>query len=252
MLNIKSLLTKILNTLTLRSGVTMTGPLKNSNGAVAVGSGQATNATIQDFVNEVRYSNGAVGSVYITSNYSQSGITIAAGWYNYCYIPHRYGGVNGAAPTTSNETDNCNYGNIILCGMTINNVYYNIRVSGGSIAAVYKYITASTAPAAITSGTTTNYNTYGNNVSLCNYTKLGRLVCVTLIVNCVSSAKWPSNYFASGLPAPYDSKEVYGSLGCVTDHSSMAVAINSSGQIKGSGGVNGKQYIGTVYYIASS
>ena len=36
------------------------------------------------------------------------------------------------------------------------------------------------------------------------------------------------------------------------DHSSMAVAINSSGQIKGSGGVNGKQYIGIVYYIASS
>lgn len=112
------------------SGGTMTGEIKTSfKSSVAMGSYQAAATTIPNLVEEVRYSSGCMGSVSIGTAYTASnGGTIAAGWYNFIYSPHRSGGNNGAA-----SGDNHLYGNLILMSMTDNFGCWNIRVSGGSI-----------------------------------------------------------------------------------------------------------------------
>ena len=116
-------------------GGTMTGQLKTSfNSAIAVGSYLPTAQTIPNLVEEVRFSSGCMGSVSITTSYTKDGKTIATGWYNYLYMPHRSGGVNGAA-----SGDNCNYGNLLLFGMTVADAAYNIRVNGGAIQNLYKF-----------------------------------------------------------------------------------------------------------------
>ena len=100
-----------------------------SNGKALVGSYQANATTVPNLVEEVRYSNGCMGSVSIGTAYTAStGGTIATGWYNFVYTPHRSGGANGAA-----DGDNCNYGTLILYGMTIGSAHWRIRVQGGSI-----------------------------------------------------------------------------------------------------------------------
>ena len=100
-----------------------------SNGKTSVGSYQAGATTVPNLVEEVRYSNGCMGSVSIGTAYPASaGGTIATGWYNFVYVPHRSGGLNGAA-----SGDNCNYGTLMLYGMTVDSAHWRIRVSGGSI-----------------------------------------------------------------------------------------------------------------------
>ena len=249
MLNLKALLTQILNTLTLKSGATMTGQVKTNTGAVAIGSGQIgteNGLTISEFVNQVRYSSGAMGSVKINS--SNAGGYTFSGWYNYCYIPHRFGGMNGTA-----QSDNHNYGNIILCHMTTGGLFYNIRVSSGSIAQVYKFETNATQTVSLGNTLTSVSTTYyklETSVGRTNYSRSGCVISLTIGVTVNSPTKW-SAVFASGLPAPMQDP-VYGCLGCDTDHSTMAISINSSGQISGSGGVAGKLYYGTVYYVTAS
>ncbi len=116
------------------SGGTMTGQLKTSfKESVAVGSYQAQATKIPDLCTELRYSSGAMGSVALTEAYTKDGITIAATWYNFIWIPHRSGGVNGAA-----SGDNCNYGSLILSGMTGSGAFI-IRYANGSIAEL-KYL----------------------------------------------------------------------------------------------------------------
>lgn len=249
MLNIKNLLKQILNTLTLKTGVTMTGEVKTNTGAVIIGSGQMgteSGLTISEFVNQVRYSSGAMGSVNITSS-SAGGVTFS-GWYNYCYIPHRSGGLNGAA-----SGDNHNYGNVILCHMTSDGLFYNIRVTGGTIAQVHildtAYYEGGYSGHALSSITNSNYN-LETAVTRTNYSTTGRLVILTLGVTPKSPVQW-SSAFASGLPIPLQ-PPVYGALGCHDGHSAMAVSINASGQISGSGGVANKTYYGTIYYISAS
>ena len=104
-----------------KSGDTMTGQLKTSfNQAVAIGSYQANSVTIETLIEEVRYSSGCMGSVNLTSNYTKDGITIGGAWYNFIWIPHRSGGIDGSA-----SGDNCDYGNLLLIAMTgdRNNTY---------------------------------------------------------------------------------------------------------------------------------
>lgn len=116
------------------SGGIMTGQLKTSfKESVAVGSYQAQATKIPDLCTELRYSSGAMGSVALTEAYTKDGITIAATWYNFIWIPHRSGGVNGAA-----SGDNCNYGSLILSGMTGSGAFI-IRYASGSIAEL-KYL----------------------------------------------------------------------------------------------------------------
>lgn len=110
----------------------MTGQIKTSfKQSVAMGSYCASAATIPDLLTELRYSSGCAGSVNITTAYTlTAGGSIATGWYNFIYSPHRSGGNNGAA----SGGDNCDYGTLELFGMTVGSAHYRIRFSSGSIA----------------------------------------------------------------------------------------------------------------------
>lgn len=101
------------------------------NQSVAMGSYQAASTTVPDLVNELRFSSGVMGSVSIGTAYTSGAVTIVAGWYNFIYSPHRSGGVNGTA-----SRDNCNYGSLILIGMTGFFGMYRIRISSAAIAEV--------------------------------------------------------------------------------------------------------------------
>lgn len=137
-----------------KSGDTMTGQLKTSfKSSVAIGSYNSSQATVPDLCEELRYSSGATGSVSITTAYTKDNITIATGWYNFLWVPHRSGGVNGAA-----SSDNCNYGSLYLSGMTVSGLYM-IRYASQAIAEVknlYKPPAAISADSATTAATATN------------------------------------------------------------------------------------------------
>lgn len=111
------------------SGGTMTGQILTSfKSSVAMGSYGASASTIPNLVEEVRYSSGCAGSFSLGTAYTKDGITIGTGWYNFMYMPHRSGGVNGAA-----SGDNHSYGSLLLSGMTVSGCYI-IRISSNSIA----------------------------------------------------------------------------------------------------------------------
>lgn len=95
-----------------KSGDTMTGELVTSAGKVAMGSGMSNASTIEALVEDLRFTNGCAGSVYITTPYKLNGIEIPAEWYHYFYAPHRSGGYNGGIHPT--QEDNTLYGCIIL------------------------------------------------------------------------------------------------------------------------------------------
>ena len=124
-----------------KSGDTMTGSLAlkktsyNYNNGAIPGTKQATSNTIADLINELRYTNGQMGSVNITTAYTLNNKTIATGWYNYLYIPHRIGGIDGGA-----DGDNANYGTLILTGMTMSTPMYAIRYSSSGIARLQSFI----------------------------------------------------------------------------------------------------------------
>lgn len=112
-----------------KSGDTMTGQLLTSfKNGVAMGSYGSSQTTIPNLCSELRYSSGACGSANLAA-YTK-GVTIAAGWYNFLWIPHRSGGVNGAA-----SGDNCNHGSLFLSGMTVSGAYI-VRYTSSDIAEV--------------------------------------------------------------------------------------------------------------------
>ena len=116
-----------------KSGDTMTGQLKTSfKSAVAMGSYCATATTIPNLCEELRYSSGCCGSVSIGTAYTKDSITVATGWYNFLWIPHRSGGSSGSA-----SGDNCNYGSLYLSGMTVANSCYLIRYHNEAIAEIH-------------------------------------------------------------------------------------------------------------------
>lgn len=118
--------------------VNLKGQAKTSfKSSIAMGSYGSSQTTVPNFIEEVRFSSGCCGSVSIGTAYTKNGVTINTGWYNFLYIPHRSGGVNGSA-----SGDNCNYGNCFLFGM--NNTYgrFIVRVSSGSIVEVAQIYTS--------------------------------------------------------------------------------------------------------------
>lgn len=120
------------------NGGTMTGQLKTSfKTSVAMGSYGSAQSTVEGLVGEVRFSSGCAGSVNFTSNYTANNVTIAGGWYNFMYMPHRSGGNSGAA-----DGDNVSYGNLFLFGMNNTNGRFIVRVSSGSIADVCRIWTS--------------------------------------------------------------------------------------------------------------
>ena len=111
------------------AGGTMTGQIKTSfKSSIATGSQQADASTIPNLCNELRYSSGVMGSVSISTSYTKDGVTIPTAWYNFLWIPHRSGGVNGQA-----SRDNCDYGSLYLSGMTTSGCYM-LRFASGNIA----------------------------------------------------------------------------------------------------------------------
>ena len=142
------------------AGGTMTGQIKTSfKSSIAVGSTSVTSSTVPDLCEELRYSSGVMGSVSITTAYTKDSITIATGWYNFLWVPHRSGGLNGAA-----SGDNCDYGSLYLSGMTLSGLYM-IRYTSKAIAEVknlYKPPAATSADSATnaTNATNATYATY--------------------------------------------------------------------------------------------
>lgn len=138
------------------AGGTMAGQIKTSfKSSVATGSYLSSQTTIPELCEELRYSSGVMGSVNISTAYTKDGITIATGWYNFLWVPHRSGGVNGAA-----SGDNCDYGSLYLSGMTLSGLYM-IRYASKAIIEVknlYKPPAAITADSATTATTATEFN----------------------------------------------------------------------------------------------
>ena len=102
-----------------------------------MGSYGSSQSTVGGLVGEVRYSSGCMGSANITTAYTASGVTIPTGWYNFLWMPHRSGGVNGSA-----SGDNCNYGQLLLFGMNNTNGRFIVRVSSSTIQEVAKIYTS--------------------------------------------------------------------------------------------------------------
>ena len=110
------------------SGGSMTGQILTSfRGSVAVGSYQASATTVPDLVQELRYSSGCMGSANLGKYNSMPG-----GWYNFIYIPHRTGGINGSA-----NGDNCNFGSLILIGMTMTNQAWIVEFQAEKIVSYF-------------------------------------------------------------------------------------------------------------------
>jgi hypothetical protein len=96
--------------------ITAAGQIKTSfKNSIAMGSYVSAQTTIPNFLEEVRYSSGCAGSFNLTTAYTLNNITLAIGWYNFMYIPHRSGGINGNA-----SGDNCKYGVLYLHRMNAN------------------------------------------------------------------------------------------------------------------------------------
>lgn len=130
----------IANTYLALSGGTMTGQLKTSfKSSVAIGSYQAAATTLENLLEELRVSSGCMGSVNLTTAYG----SIVAGWYNFLYIPHRSGGVNGS---TTGAGDNCNYGTLLLYGMTVAGAgaHWRIQFSSSKINTVQQVVDTNT------------------------------------------------------------------------------------------------------------
>ena len=125
------------------SGGTMTGQIKTSfKESVVPGLYESSQTTIPNLIEEVRFSSGSAGSFNLTTAYSLNGITVPTGWYNFIWIPHRTGGVNGTA-----NSDNCNYGILYLHHMTSpTNGDFKISRNNGGIALARMDAEFTTAP----------------------------------------------------------------------------------------------------------
>ena len=172
------------------NGGTMTGQLKTSfKESVAMGSYGASASTVDGLVTELRYSSGCMGSASISTTYTKGSVTIGTGWYNFIYSPHRSGGANGAA-----SGDNCNYGNLLLMGMTVSGAYL-IRVASAAIQEV-KILGSDYVRATFTPTSGSSYSSYGG----CYYEKYGRVVHVHVGVSGLSTGASTNIYT---LPSGY-------------------------------------------------
>jgi hypothetical protein len=73
-----------------------------------------------------------MGSCNITE---VSPMPTSATWYNYLYMPHRIGGNYGAA-----QSDNCNYGTLLLFYMTsTNSAWFKVQLISGTRQAPHQY-----------------------------------------------------------------------------------------------------------------
>ncbi len=95
------------------------------NDSIVTGSYGSTKTNLIDFVNEIRLSPGATGSVRFNSDYydTDHDITIPGNmWYNFEYIPHRTGYIHEP------DNDNHLFGNLLLYNMHPGNVDLSFRI----------------------------------------------------------------------------------------------------------------------------
>lgn len=117
-----------------KTGDTMTGPLTlkktsyNYNGGAIPGTKLAQATKIEDLINELRYTNGQMGSFELKTAYTLNNVTIAVGWYNYAYIPHRTGGLDGG-----DNSDSTKFGTLMLTGMSISSPVYVLQYNNQNI-----------------------------------------------------------------------------------------------------------------------
>lgn len=160
-----------------KAGDTMTGQLKTSfHSSVAPGCylPSASSGTLPNIIEELRYSSGAMGSLATGSAYTLSGVTIPAAWYNYIWVPHRSGGVNGAA-----SGDNCNYGTLYLTGMT-GTGFYMVRYTNQSIAEVIDIRSSVIRASSSTVSAIVKTTASGVTVNEAQYVQQGKTVMVRL------------------------------------------------------------------------
>ena len=252
MLNLKSLFTKILTEGVFKDGATMTGQIKTSyKDYIACGSYSTNTTTIPDLINEVRYSSGCMGFIITTSDYRTSNPIIKAGYYDFLYIPHRFGGTNGTA-----TGDNCNYGNLLLirnnpapAGIQYNTRCYIIRLDGGSIAEVKEINTSCAYSYSSPSATSNSYYSL-NERSSYKYSHEGsHLHTITLYVNCTTKqSSWQNiGVYSTNFKVGNDFNfSLTNSAGTV-----LHGYLGTNGNIYVKGGYNGHGFKGTITYMTT-
>lgn len=196
------------------AGGTMTGQIKTSfKTSIAMGSFAAASTTIPTLCDELRYSSGCCGSASLTA-YTGSPSSVAAGWYNFLWIPHRSGGVNGAA-----SGDNCNYGRLMLRGMTVNGEY-EIRYASSGIQYCRELISAANIGSqsvnyATSAGTATKATQDGSgNTITSTYFKLsGGTITGATIVNAATTVNAAITFGKSDSYGIFPSTHNYCSIG---------------------------------------
>lgn len=213
-----------------------------------------TTRSLDDFIASVRYSSGAVGAVYLSPTYTYGSATIPVGTYFYTYMPHRNGGTNGSA-----QSDNCNYGSLILRGYLYSSIYI-LRFNNGSVAELHELDINSyrkTSGSDCISQYSNSY--YSVTVDNCSCqgvgpstVKLG-LKNLSLYVQCstVSSSTWRrcgTLKDASHRPTLGTNDKIYFSL---TNSAATTLEgyINASGYIYCRGGYAGHGFQGNVSYF---
>ena len=89
-----------------------------------VASFQSGASTVTELINQVRYTNGCMGSVQFT----KSEYNTIADWYTFIWIPHRTGGLH-----LGNNGDNQNYGSLLLFPMVFDGTAWFFRYQHGEI-----------------------------------------------------------------------------------------------------------------------
>lgn len=113
------------NTYLHYSGGNMQGYIVTNLGCYVGGSKElGTGITLDECIERCRYGNGCYGSVNI-----QNDSRIPSNWYHYIYIPHRHGGNGYNQP----ESDNHNYGSLLLFNLFGNQIWYNVVFHSGYI-----------------------------------------------------------------------------------------------------------------------
>jgi len=263
MLNVKSLLTKILNEgICLSKSTTITGEIKTSTknlgGTNLIGFGYYSTSvtTFSDLWTEIRYSSGCFGTIATSAAETVGGVSIPSGTYYYIYCPHRSGGKNGAA-----QSDNHNYGCIFIIGTYSSFRFrtYVIRCSGGSIQSTYTLYNYYYNRYTLTKNSSSTDYVLNPSISSLGerqtiYTSLvqrsAHVASVMLVIQCVtSSSSWTTTRCGSVSPTPKGT--VYAAL---TDGNgnTLQIQITTSGYIQCRDGDAGKIYSGTVTYVTST
>lgn len=209
-----------------KTGDTMTGPLilrktsYNYNGGTIPGTKGAAAHTIEDLINELRYTNGQIGSVEIKTAYTLNNVTIAVGWYNYAYIPHRKGGLDGGA-----DGDSANFGTLMLTGMNVSSPVYVLRYNNQNIAELKRLAEQSTG---WTNATKTSKLKSSGAI---RYNKIGNVVIVNFAdIEVNSSIASHGDILATGLP-----KSIIYLVSALFNYSGskpMRIAITTDGKIQ--------------------